>query len=274
MSGNPFLPFIPPLTQWISSLFSSSEPELKPKLEPKPKSKLTTFEQMENDYRVAIRNHINKINDNDKAMYNMSKVIPLTQGRFRGASVPVELVDEAVSSARKYNVDPLLMVSLIGRESTFGSGEERNKQWADYVAPKKGSSYASFSKRRLLSGWNVGENYEPYDFKRFLADKRVPGIKFGKDAVGWNYTITNQKLVDQYLDKNPSVYKEYSEKIKSTPRLGNLDSFDLAAKFIKERGLSKYNPGDKSYVKDVKSDMSLLKADPALMSYMRKIGYR
>ena len=266
MNGNPFFPLFPPMTQWLASLFSSSEPE--------KKEELSTFGQMENEYNLARNSYINRMKANDKAMYNMSKTIPLTQGRFKGASIPVELVDEAVSSARKYKIDPLLMVSLIGRESTFGSGADKNKRWAGYSGPERGSSYASFNKKGLLSGWNVDENYEPYDFKRFLADKQVPGIKIGKDKYGWNYTITNQKLVDQYLDKNPSVYKEYSEKIKSTPKLGNLDSFDLAAKFIKEKGLSKYNPGDKSYVKDIKSDMSLLKADPALMSHMRKIGYR
>jgi hypothetical protein len=266
MNGNPFLPFIPPLTQWFSSLFSSDEPE--------PKPKLTTFGQMKNEYDTARSSFANKMKANDRSMYDISKTIPLSQGRFKGASIPVDMVNDAVSSAKRYNVDPMLMVSLIGRESTFGSGNEKNMKWANYSAPKPGSNYATFSKKGLLSGWNVAESYQPYNFMRFLADKKAPGISVTKDKYGWNYKVDNQKLVDKYLEQNPDVYDDYAKMVKSTPRLGNLNSFDLAAKFIKEKGLSKYNPGDKTYVKDIKSDMSLLRSDPKLMSHMRKLGYR
>lgn len=266
MNGNPFLPFIPPITQWLSLLFSSDEPE--------PKPTLTTFNQMKNEYDTARSSFASRMKANDRAMYDVSKTIPLSQGRFKGASIPVDMVNDAVRSAKKYNIDPMLMVSIIGRESTFGSGDEKNMRWAGYSPPKSGSNYATFSKKGLLSGWNVSEPYQPYDFMRFLADKKAPGISVSKDNHGWKYKVSNQKSVDEYLDQNPNVYEDYTKMIKSTPRLGDMNSFDLAAKFIKEKGLSKYNPGDKTYVKDVKSDMSLLRSDPKLMSHMRKLGYR
>jgi len=45
----------------------------------------------------------------------------------------------------------------------------------------------------------------------------------------------------------------------------------MAAKFIKEKGLKGYNPGDPNYVKDVMNSKSLLQKDPQLMKYLKSI---
>jgi len=200
-----------------------------------------------------------RTNDNISGIDN-SKNISLSSGRFQGASVSPQVVNEAVSAAKSQGVDPWLMLSVIGRESTFGSGAAGNLKRAG-------------DKSRLVSGWDVAENYQPYEPLRYLADKKVPGIEVKKDNHGWHYDIEDRQALNNYIKQHPELVEQYREKIEATPELGKLDSFDLAAKFLKEKGLARYNPGDPDYSSMVRQDMKTLKSDPKLRSYMRTLGY-
>jgi hypothetical protein len=202
-----------------------------------------------------------KLNANDNKPYNSPKAISLSSGRFAGAKVDPEMINDIVKAAKDNNVDPWLMLSLVGRESTFGSGAWENK-------------LRSGSKQDLVSGWNVAEEYMPYEFNRFLADKQVPGIKVHKDYHGWNYQVVDEKAVDNYLKKNPQLIDSYYKKIESTPDLGALDSFALAAQRIKKKGIQNYNPGDPKYASMINEDMNLLKNDAAIRTYMKTLGYK
>jgi hypothetical protein len=202
-----------------------------------------------------------KLNANDNKPYNSPKAISLSSGRFAGAKVDPEMINDIVKAANDNDVDPWLMLSLVGRESTFGSGAWENK-------------LRSGSKQDLVSGWNVAEEYMPYEFNRFLADKQVPGIKVHKDYHGWNYQVVDEKAVDNYLKKNPQLIDSYYKKIESTPDLGALDSFALAAQRIKKKGIQNYNPGDPKYASMINEDMNLLKNDAAIRTYMKTLGYK
>jgi hypothetical protein len=202
-----------------------------------------------------------KLNANDNKPYNSPKAISLSSGRFAGAKVDPEMINDIVKAAKDNNVDPWLMLSLVGRESTFGSGAWENK-------------LRSGSKQDLVSGWNVAEEYMPYEFNRFLADKQVPGIKVHKDYHGWSYQVVDEKAVDNYLKKNPQLIDSYYKKIESTPDLGALDSFALAAQRIKKKGIQNYNPGDPKYASMINEDMNLLKNDAAIRTYMKTLGYK
>ncbi len=202
----------------------------------------------------------NQIGKNNKINSDMSNAINLTSGRFQGATVSPELINEAVQSAKAQGIDPWLMLSVIGRESTFGSGTEANQKRAG-------------NKGRLVSGWDVAESYTPYDPLRFLADKQAPGVSVKKDVHGWYYNLDDKAALNKYLTQHPELVAQYQQKIAATPQLGNQDSFDLAAKFIKEKGLKRYNPGDPNYSSMVNQDMQLLKSDPKLREYMKKLGY-
>jgi hypothetical protein len=191
---------------------------------------------------------------------NSANAISLSSGRFQGASVSPQVVNEAVSAAKAQGIDPWLMLSVIGRESTFGSGAASNLKRAG-------------DKSRLVSGWDVAENYQPYEPLRYLADKKVPGIEVTKDNHGWHYDIEDRQALNNYIKQHPELVEQYREKIEATPELGKLDSFDLAAKFLKEKGLARYNPGDPDYSSMVRQDMQTLKSDPKLRSYMRTLGY-
>jgi hypothetical protein len=220
-----------------------------------------TYESMQEDYLQKMRNLNTQLSTNDSTNYDMSNAINLTSGRFKGAAVSPELINEAVQSAKAKGIDPWLMLSVIGRESTFGSGDIAN------VVRKK-------SKRDLLSGWNVSEPYEPYDPLRFFADKKAPGISVGKSAHGWFYDVNDETALNKYLTQHPELVAQYQQKISATPLLGDLDSFDLAAKMIKEKGLKNYNAGDPKYLSMVNQDMQLLKSDSKLKEYMKKLGYQ
>jgi len=202
----------------------------------------------------------NQIGKNNKINSDISNAINLTSGRFQGAAVPPEIINEAVQSAKEQGIDPWLMLSVIGRESTFGSGTEANQKRAG-------------NKGRLVSGWDVAESYTPYDPLRFLADKKAPGVSVTIDDHGWHYKLDDKTALNKYLTQHPELVAQYQQKIAATPQLGNQDSFDLAAKFIKEKGLKRYNPGDPNYSSMVNQDMQLLKSDPKLKEYMKKLGY-
>ena len=171
------------------------------------------------------------------------------------------MINDIVNAAKANNVDPWVMLSLVGRESTFGSGAPDNFG-------------RSGNKEDLISGWNVAEDYQPYEVNRYLADKKVPGIKVIKDSQGWVYKVEDEKAVENYLKTNPKLIDDYYKKLESTPDLGKLDSFSLAAQRIKKKGIQNYNPGDPRYSSMVNQDMRLLKNDAALKAYMKTLGYK
>jgi hypothetical protein len=222
---------------------------------------VTTYDEMASNYYDKNEAFFNKRETNDQKKYdNSSNSINLTSGRFRGAKVAPGMINDIVNAAKANNVDPWVMLSLVGRESTFGSGEYNN--------------YRANDKQNLVSGWNVAEDYEPYKLDRYLADKKVPGVKVVKDSHGWNYKVEDEKAIENYLKSNPQLVTDYYKKLESTPDLGKLDSFSLAAQRIKKKGIQNYNPGDPRYSSMVNSDMNLLKNDAALKTYMKTLGYR
>ncbi len=198
---------------------------------------------------------------NDAITWDDKKTVNLSKGRFQGANVPQGLIDAAVIAAKKQNVDPWRMLSVLGRESTFGTGTAQNKE-------RRGS------KKDLVSGWDVAEEFTPYSYDRYLADKKVPGVQTSKDNQGWHYRITDLDKVRDYLQKHPELVADYEKKLKSTPDIGDMDSFQLAARYIKQKGIKRYNPNDPKYEMMVNQDMQLLKADPRMREYMKLQGYK
>jgi hypothetical protein len=222
----------------------------------------TPYRQMHVTFYDKNEDFYNKREANDTKKYdNSSNSINLSSGRFRGAKVAPAMINDIVNAAKANNVDPWVMLSLVGRESTFGSGAPDN-------------FIRSGNKEDLISGWNVAEDYQPYEVDRYLADKKVPGVKVIKDSHGWNYKVEDEKAIDNYLKSNPQLIDDYYKKLESTPDLGKLDSFSLAAQRIKKKGIQNYNPGDPRYSSMVNSDMNLLKNDAALKAYMKTLGYR
>lgn len=183
-----------------------------------------------------------------------SNTIALSKGKFRGAKVPKQMIQDAVATAKKHGLDPYDMLALIGQESTFGvgTGEQRAR-----------------SKQELVSGWNLDEQYKTYPVERFLADQKVPGVASIKDNHGYQFYFEDEKKVMDYLNKNPNVLTAYEKKLAAQPKPQKLDYFDLAAQRIKKKGFASYNPGDKNYSKAVMESKKLLQSDPSLKGLIK-----
>ena len=205
------------------------------------------------------RNLEKKLNQDDIYSKDENR-IKLGTGRFSGANVSSKLIDDIAAAAKRNNVSVGQLLTLAGRESTFGE---------DKIQIRKG-----FTPREYVSGWNIDEKYKPYDPHRFLADKKVPGINVLKDSEGYIYEVADEKAAREYLKKNPQLIEQYKKKLDSTPSLGNRNTFDLSAEFLKEKGIKGYNPGDPNYEKMFNKDYDTLKQDKALMSYLKKKGYK
>lgn len=219
------------------------------------------------DYALAY-NEMNKkagtsysaLSSKDKA-YNLDNpVAVLSQGKFGGVKITKEMVDDVVKSAKKANINPMDLLAVIGQESTFS--QEKNK---------KGEYKRTATQRSMSSGWNTDEPYIPYDLNKFLADKQVPGIVRQKKFKKVVYSIDDMQKVKDAIKSRPGLIQEYIKKVQSTPAPEE-DYFDMAAKFIKKKGIQGYNPGDPNYVGDVMTSKSLLQKDPQLMKYLKSIN--
>lgn len=257
-SGNPLKKFINWANEPTQETQSNNKPA--PTLVEAP-VRTYGYSDTYSEYRDRANDVYSQLKNNDRKEYNSPKQITLSSGRFTGAKVDPEMINDIVKAAKDNNIDPWVMLSLVGRESTFGSGTTQN-------------TLRSGSKQNLVSGWDVAEEYMPYSFDRFLADRQVPGVKVVKDNHGWNYVVKDKNAVNEYLKKNPNLIDTYYDKLESTPELGKLDSFALAAQRIKKKGIQNYNPGDPKYPSMVNADMNLLKQDAELKAYMKSKGYK
>jgi len=223
-----------------------------------------TFDKLYDEYNSKFLYERSK-NDRKGFFYGadseLEKRIPLTTGRFKGANVRERILKEAVNAAKQYNVDPWLIISMMGRESTFGEGTKLNKERAgNYQA--------------LMSGWTLAEDFQPYDPLRYLADRRAPGIKVKKTPHRWIYNVVDPLALDDYLKKNTNLFQKYADKLEKTPKLGDLNSLQLAARFLKTHKVGDYNPGDPNYTRMVYDDMKVLKSDPEMSKLMKSLGYK
>ena len=209
----------------------------------------------------AWTNFIQKTESNDKADYTSDKNrIKLNTGRFKGANVSSKLIDDLAEAAKRNNIPVGQLLTLAGRESTFGE-DQSNK-----INMGGRSGYTS--------AWDVAKDYQPYDPNRFLADNKVPGIQVIKNSAGWGYDIVDVNTAREYVNSHPELLKKYKDKLAKTPDIGNKNYFDLSAEFLKKKGIKGYNPGDPNYEKMFNQDYDILKQDKALMSYLKKKGYK
>jgi hypothetical protein len=231
-------------------------------------SPLAEFNIAYNKKRDEIEKSYGTVNNSSYAIYadypkqfSEDDFLNLTQGRYKGAKVPKKIIQDIIDSGKKNNYPIGKLLALVGRESTFGSGSNKNSRERLYGGPKS-----------LLSGWDLTENYDPYEYSRFLADNKVPGIKTVKDKLGYRYIWTNNKEAEDYVQKHPQLLKKYQEKLAATKPLNGRNYYDLAIEFLKNKGVKGYNPGDPDYENKINQEYQLLSQDPALQAYLKQQG--
>jgi hypothetical protein len=248
------------VVDYVGGLFEDPAPVVKPKAVP-VKPKLDAYDTIldlgfNNPQRRKLQQQLDKGFD-----YSEDKnKIKLATGRFTGANVSSRLIDDLALAAKRNNIPIGKLLTLAGRESTFGE--------------EKGNTRHGMGSDSYVSGWNVAEDYKTYDPHRFLADKKVPGINVVKTSHGYNYEVADEKAVREYLKKHPKLLEQYKMKVAETPDIGNKNYFDLTAEFLKKKGVKGYNPGDPRYVQMFNKDYDTLKQDKQLMSYLTKKGYK
>jgi hypothetical protein len=198
------------------------------------------------------------LNANNRIAMDAKNTVNLTAGRFNSARVNPNLVRDLYAAGKRNGVDPKLMVALAGRESTF-------------LSQKGNYRSAIQTKQNAVSGWDVAESYRPYDPNRFLADKGVPGISVQRDRTGHRFVVNDQAAVEAHLARHPELLNQYNQKLKQTKAIGKQDSLDMAAQFIKQKGLARYNPGDRQYSDKVMADYHTLNQDPAMQRFLSTI---
>jgi hypothetical protein len=184
-----------------------------------------------------------------------NQVVVLSNGKFRGARVPKQLIVDAITACKKAGLDVYTFLGLMGQESTFGNGKGEPRR---------------YNKMGLVSGWNTRDAYVPYNLDRFLADNRVPGMGKIQNKQGLNFYVQNPEQVNTYLNQHPNVLSTYLKKLQSTPQLpSNYDDFYATAIWIKQKGIASYNPNDKGYEAAVNASINLLKTDQNLVNFLR-----
>lgn len=181
--------------------------------------------------------------------------ITLSSGKFKGAKVSKKMIQDVVASSKKNKTNPYMLLGLIGQESTFGHNSGRE-----------------MSRRSLLSGWNLGRQYEPLPPEMFFGGYKAPGIEIIKNNHGWYYDLTDDKKLDEWLKKNPKMVDLYLKKLASTqPVPDDYNDFDQAIMQITSKGIKSYNPGDKKYESMVKASIETLKSDKELAKIIASI---
>lgn len=220
---------------------------------PKQAEQISAYNQMNTLYDNAYSNFMQSHPNMNNVPYS-GKTIKLTKGRLTGADIDTGLLDYIKKIGAANKIDPYRLAALVSRESTFGVGTGANRA---------GSSQA------LVSGWNVDQDYVPYELNRFLADKKVPGINSRVDGRGWHFWLDDENKVNDYLKAHPNLLAQYQKKLASIKPLDkNASYFDLASQWInKPGGIRKYNPGAPGYESLYNQDLKLLQSDPVFSKY-------
>jgi hypothetical protein len=218
---------------------------------------VTPYDELVNSYSPVNEKYLNTMDKNHGYSYADQDALKLKTGKFNRATVPKKLIDDAYSAATKVGIDPYVLYGMIGQESTFGGALD--------------STGKVHSKKNLISGWNLGEKYSPPHPLKYLADKKVPGVKASKHFHGYEYDITDADSLNNYLKSNPSIKAGYDKTMQSNSVPENFDQFEEAAKWIKTKGIEKYNPGDKKYKDSVLNSKKLLEQDPVFSNYVNEM---
>lgn len=185
------------------------------------------------------------------------ETIPLSEGYLRGAKLPVKLVKKAKKVGDKYGVDPLDILAIGAKESTFGYSPFAEERWGsskDHRA-KTMDFENGMSEQGIFTFNDIIFGMKPIPYPEFLyrkGDKRINPIK---TFHGYEYDFDDDTALDIYSDdKNVKEYIKYLEKYQ--PK--KVDIMEEVAKRIKEKGIAAYNPGQKNYAEMVEKYKQLL----------------
>ena len=199
-------------------------------------------------------------------IYDSKDYITLTKGKDKNLKVPKAVIDSAIVSSKKVDVDPNKLLGLMSRESSYGVaavGFDKENQALNQVNTlSKKDSY--------VSAWHYNNNLRyPKNPQTFLSQKGAEGLGVNKTSRGYYPYIKDKKQLYNYLKENPNLEKEYVETTNNFKDRYEGDALAWAAETI-DKNPNSYNPGDPKYKQMLQQDINNVKSDPNLQSYIKK----
>ena len=230
---------------------------------------LKTLENQKIQKHLKDSDKFDKINPINLDKDFEEQVIRPKTGRLNTSFISKDLINGLLDAADKKHFDRDSILALASRESTIGFEKDPILKWAN--------------KRDIISGWNIDEKNRPYNLERFLADNKFENIKKYEDkgnnpnnkkiihGLNFQPTVENWQTDNFYLNKelqaNGNVVNKYIKKVNETKPVTQ-NSYENAIDFIREKGISNYNSGEKDYQKLYSKDLQEIKSDKVLQDYV------
>jgi len=217
------------------------------------------------DFRMA---KLDSISKNNQIMPS-GKYVKLTGGRNKLAEIDTALLDAVEAAEKRSGLKRGDLGATINRESNYGGQYGKGMNYGKEVK-KMGSTIDLLSMSNNYKGTDKYVGSEPL---RHFADLKAPGVKTTKDFHGQYYQISDKKLLDEYIRKNPKSVEDYNKKLRSGPSVGKKNSLDFLADDMKAAGNTQkyrrqYNPGDKNYANLMEQDARDLQNEKAYNKYL------
>lgn len=172
--------------------------------------------------------------------YDDTNEVKFTSGRYNTGKVSTKVLDSIYDAAIEAKMDPLELLAVAGRESTFGIGR----------GYKKGNP---INATNLMSNW---QQVQPYVVSSELTNKYYNIINKIKEKGESSLTKDDIDLLNKYKDEDKKA-ADSTRDITENPIVN-------AAKYYMS---GKYNPGDKDYHNKILKEMEILKNDKSFMNW-------
>lgn len=206
------------------------------------------YKQLSDAYRKTNDDYQTSLDQKDAVDYSGGPTVKVTGGKDPGINVPVQLIKDIATTAKKNGYDPYIALAQASQESSFGADT------GDQTAPIK-------NKRAILQAHDLDEPYRPHTVEQYMENHGVPGVKAIPDRYeGQKYIVTDQKVLNDYLTAHPEVMKSYQDHLQKHAAIpADYDTYSAAVNRDKT-GIKNYN-ADPKYAQNLQKYSGQLRGD-------------
>jgi hypothetical protein len=245
------------------TLMASARTSAKAKVKP-----AMNFDQLDKEYKDFRSAKMDTISRNNQIRPS-GKYVKLSGGRNKLAEVDTALIDAVESAEKRAGLKRGDLGATINREANYGGQYGKGMNYGKEIKAM-GSTIDLLS---MSNNYKGNDKYTGSEPLRHFADLKAPGVTTTKDFHGQYYQVTDKKLLDEYIRKNPQAVAAYNKKLHSGPTVGKKNSLDFLADDMKATGNTQkyrkqYNPGDKNYANLMEQDAKDLQNEKAYNKYL------
>lgn len=240
----------------------ASDPSGGGKPTPGPKPAPIDYNALNHQYVDAQTAYGQSMLKKDTVDYSKSPQMKIAGGKDPGITVPVQILKDVVTAAKRNKVDPYTALAQVNLESSFG---------ANTGAGYGKNDPSQMSKTDIVQGWNLDEQYKPTGPEKFLEQHGVPGVKAIPDkSEGYRYVLQDEGKVNQYLAQHPEIAKAYQDHLKSKSAIPDTyDPYDAAMK-RDLTGIKHYN-ADPAYQKNLQKYAEQFRGDKSIQEIVDQV---